>query len=301
MVSSRWLLLGGLSVVGCAELANLDAYGRADPSGGGGSSSASTGGSTTVGSGGDADGGGRPGGGGGVGGDMCGAPSCGDYSALVACDGAVAHWPLDEQTGTVAEDVIGDKNGSYIGGVAQGHVGAFGYSLEVAGVGTKYVTIPSAGLDYTATGEFTVELWFRTMGLDQGNPGRGMVSHFGGRVPPRGWALTLVDFAMGTAHVEAETTGGSSEHTTAVMATAWHHLAGVFHSGDSVLVYLDGVPAEQKAISVSLSAIDDDLLLGCRRNTSGVVAACFEGRIDEVAIYDEALPPDRIAAHAACR
>jgi hypothetical protein len=297
---SFWILVAGSCLAGCAELANLDAYGAADPTGGGGSSSAGTGGSTTTGVGGDAGGGGGRGGGGGAGGVICVAASCDDYAALLECDGAVAHWPLDEQSGSNAKDVINGNDGSYIGGTAQGFVGAFGYSLQVDGTDAKYVTIPSGGLEYDATGAFTVELWFRTSNLDQGSPGRGMFSHFSGSIPQSGWALTLVDFASGIAHVEAETTGGASESTTAVTEDAWHHLVGVFKGQESVQVYLDGVAADPQAVSRPLTAPGEDLLLGCRRNTNGTAAACFEGRIDEVAIYDYGLSLDRISMHAAC-
>ena len=47
------------------------------------------------------------------------------YQETIIADGAIAYWPLDEVSGTTANDKVGSKNGTISGGV----------TLEVNGVG----------------------------------------------------------------------------------------------------------------------------------------------------------------------
>lgn len=77
-------------------------------------------------------------------------------------------------------------------------------------------------------------------------------------------------------------------------ATAWHHIA-FSYDGSGYSFYVDGRLQGTKTYS---NAIPDDalLLIGQSSKTTDASSQYFEGNIDEVKIYDEALTAEQIAA-----
>jgi concanavalin A-like lectin/glucanase superfamily protein len=76
---------------------------------------------------------------------------------------------------------------------------------------------------------------------------------------------------------------------------AWHHVALV-RTGDDIKVYLDGDvanPEIQGAAAKNFNA--SQITLGTRSDGFGP----FQGRLDEVAVFDAALQPPQIQAHFA--
>ena len=86
----------------------------------------------------------------------------------------------------------------------------------------------------------------------------------------------------------------SLEGATRIAFRTWHHVALV-RDGKAVRIYLDGNPTAEVAseAAVSLPAGAKDVFIGGRSDSF----ANFEGKIDEVAIYDRALSADEIARH----
>jgi hypothetical protein len=74
----------------------------------------------------------------------------------------------------------------------------------------------------------------------------------------------------------------------------WHHVVLVRKEA-SVAVYLNGNATPEIAAKLTLPDLSGTLFIGGR--SDGV--AGFEGKIDEVAVYDRALMADEIAAHYA--
>jgi hypothetical protein len=95
------------------------------------------------------------------------------YRLKILKDNPIAFWPLDESTGTTANDISGCSNhGSYFGGLSNNLIplvpeGLYGTLIS----STKYVTLPtnknyygseSSGLGnkYNSDNDFSIEFWF---------------------------------------------------------------------------------------------------------------------------------------------
>ena len=90
--------------------------------------------------------------------------------------------------------------------------------------------------------------------------------------------------------------GGGDDPTLAgtseVAPRAWHHVALVC-DGETVSVYLDGRPEIEGRSSPLPRRGPTRLRIG----GGGDEEACFEGKLDEVAVYDRCLTPAEIASH----
>ena len=80
---------------------------------------------------------------------------------------------------------------------------------------------------------------------------------------------------------------------TAISTKAWHHLA-LIRQGRSVTVTIDGKRAVAGDFEFDQSDGSDFLIVGQRTDGGG---SAFEGKIDEVAVYDRVLPAEEIAGH----
>lgn len=79
-----------------------------------------------------------------------------------------------------------------------------------------------------------------------------------------------------------------------ISLSTWHHLAGCYASGD-LRFYIDGQPARGAMSNIvgRLLAMTGDLFIGSEHSFPS--AEYFRGRIDEVRVYDRALPASEVA------
>ena len=161
----------------------------------------------------------------------------------------------------------------------------------------------TAELPTHSTGDYTVELWlYNTRDLSQPNS-----PAISGYVFSRPGTATGANAAPGD-HLaiggvessprdklffyDGETMVGGR---TTLSINAWYHVALV-RSGDEVKVYLNGdVQNPEIAANVPKRYDTARIMLGNRADGF----APFAGRLDEVAFFDSALSPERIAAHHA--
>ncbi|HEY6459689.1 MAG TPA: LamG domain-containing protein, partial [Polyangiaceae bacterium] len=80
--------------------------------------------------------------------------------------------------------------------------------------------------------------------------------------------------------------------TAAVTQGAWHHLVATY-DGTTSTIYLDGTPVATQPSAHPLLSTTASLLMGLGTYDP----APFTGSLDEIAVYDEALPAARVAAH----
>jgi hypothetical protein len=84
-------------------------------------------------------------------------------TVTIAVGGLVAHWPLDETSGTVADDAAGAHDGTYLGGVALGQSGATVNTANAISLdgSDDSVQVPSLNLN---TNTVTLTGWIRRNG-----------------------------------------------------------------------------------------------------------------------------------------
>ena len=231
----------------------------------------------------------------------------GNYRDRVRGDSAVVYYRFDESAGTIARDDIGDLDATYAAGAAPGAaplVPSSSGSASFDGVNDS-VTVPGSSL-INGSGPFeatTVELWFNAVNTssrqvlwEQGGSTRGLNIYLqGGNVYFGAW--NTLDDGDGT------TPWGPKFISAPIVAGVDTHVALRFDmAADSLTGFVDGEPVVETAnvgrlfahahASIGAVAVTTNFHTGPSSATSA-----FEGRIDEVAVYGEALTSARLASH----
>lgn len=233
----------------------------------------------------------------------------GPYATAILSLQPVAYWQLDETDQVPAADVI--TNGGSLGlfgdgfpfnGVGQGLPGVVGLcasfsnpSLDVTYFGS-YVAVP-----YNATlnppGPFTVEFWANPIqsvsdyfcpvssvdiSENSGNSRCGYLFYQG---PGSQWVFRVGNINGYVANIA----GGM------VQTNAWQHIAGVY-DGTNVMLYVNGALVAGPAPATGYSP-NTNSLTQFRIGATSFGNRTFDGSVDELAVYTNALGASTIAAH----
>jgi hypothetical protein len=277
--------LAAIFALGCNQLTSLDDLQFDGPGAGGASVVASTG--AAGGTGGTS----GPGGSGGAG-AAAGAGGVGgaadSYAATVLADSPLGYWRLDD-TSLMALDSSGNgHHGSYQGGLLQEQPGVLaGNAAATFADNNDHIEIPGP-FGFTGTTPFSVEAWF------VGSAPQGQIvskmSYDG--MAYSGWFLSTAVPPTSVRFNRLVASGSGIDGGT-IVPDQWHHVVAVF-DGTTALLYLDGVKVNDITQSGDLAAVTPSVRIG-----DGDTWGNFQGTIDEVAIYDQALSASRIAAHYA--
>jgi hypothetical protein len=93
---------------------------------------------------------------------------------------------------------------------------------------------------------------------------------------------------------------GSSNAAAAGSASStgtWFHIAGVFASATSRIVYVNGIVAATDTSSSTINTLDE-IIVGGRRATGGTVGLFWDGKVADAGIWNAALTADEIASLA---
>ncbi|MFM8338154.1 MAG: PVC-type heme-binding CxxCH protein, partial [Opitutaceae bacterium] len=243
--------------------------------------------------------------------------SNGDYARAVLADRPHAYWRLDESEFPAAADATGaGRNARFEPGVALHLPGAQSAADAISAVpenpsafsgprinraphfagGRLRAELPALGRDHT------VEFWVWNALPVDARPVTGVLWSRG----PEGEAAagehlsiggTTADGASGRLRFESgDGRSAASQGRNALGFRTWHHVALV-RSGDRVRVHLDGrtEPEIDAAITAGPAKPTAEIFFAGRCDGF----APFEGKIDEVAVYDRALTAAEIAAHFA--
>jgi RHS repeat-associated protein len=215
-----------------------------------------------------------------------------NYRAEVMADKPIAYWRLgDSGTGTVAADSSGNNNpGTISGGVTKGIAGALPADSDTAmsfdgTSGTIAVNLPT--INTAPGGQVTVELWMYAPFTE---PGGSILFGFN----PYNLEFGGTTFGFNTAN-RGDVYGVP---LSALPLNIWVHVAAVFTNGNvtSNQLYFNGV---QQSLS-QLSGTPASYSVTAQAKISGWAAGPsnqFNGRLDEVAVYNSALTSMRVQAH----
>ncbi len=212
----------------------------------------------------------------------------------------VAHWRLDEGSGTIAKDSASGHDGTLIGDTkwVAGKIG--GGALQFDGAG-DYVDCGNNPA-FNPTAGFSLGFWAYISNWATGW-GRCMISK-GGDADRNGWSVrrfsdeTLCFTTAGVAGVG--TTAGANNVTNmngtkAPPLNEWVHIACVYDSLNGMTyIYINGVVDKERAATGTVAATDAHVYIGTRGNPTGTgtddwAESFFNGMLDEVRFYNHAL------------
>ena len=217
------------------------------------------------------------------------------YADRILADNPFAYYRFDESGGTQATDSSGnERHGTYMGGVDLGQTSAteqLGSAMLLDGE-SGFVQLGPLNFEADA---FTIEAWINLESLDD--------SCCTSIYSPDGWEPGWVHYNLkGDSNIEfALNSGGPNNHNTnpeTVPFGEWVHIASTYDRNEAVVrSYLNGEeidvnpPDFNTPQAVTLTAPSQ---IGAWAGSR-----FFGGLIDEFAIYDTALSPERIRSRLA--
>lgn len=233
------------------------------------------------------------------------------YKDTVLADKPVGYWRLEDLPGAgVAEDLgpyglsgtyITDNTGSYpkagVPGIDTNAVNFHLYTDEFGVSQRSFIQIPySADLNPQDGAKkqlpFSVECWARPMSTDASGY-RSPVGNFGGWGDSSGWLFYQTPEVAGKSDwIWVQKGGGIWLGGGNIGKGRWDHLCAVY-DGAKVSFYVNGVFRDSANDSTALANSSQALCIAARDTGYGY----FDGSVDEVAVYSNALSAAQITLH----
>jgi hypothetical protein len=214
-------------------------------------------------------------------------PCCVDPPASI-----VAWWPLDETVGTVSDELVNNNDGTWIGSPTPVVTGKVRGALSFNGV-TDYVQVPNnASLNF-GTGDLSIDAWIMT-----GDQNSMTIVAKQTQSPRIGYALSLSGVNLRFQLADGVGAFSYTNYTTSltININQWNHVAVTVDRDDpnGLKLYINGLSETFNPWQRQESLTNDGDLL--------IAASClstsyrFNGAIDEVELYNEALDANDILA-----
>jgi hypothetical protein len=208
------------------------------------------------------------------------------YVATVLASQPIAYLRLGDTTTPQARDEVADAS-AYVGVVALGAAGAITNDPDTAVLfGGGHVDLGVDRFNF-GTADFTIELWTK---VPLGTDGAAKPSIFRvGQAGVNGFGVSYV--ASGIEFYGYGPTGRCTVDGAFVPSSKYVHVVAVQKS-PTLFLYLNGVSAGQGACAIDFEDAGVPSMIGA---AAGGFA--FYGTVDEVSVYDRAMPPAEVTAH----
>ena len=218
---------------------------------------------------------------------LAAATLCASASVGSAEEGLLLHYSFDEGSGAVATDTSGNGLDGKISGAT--YVDSpHGQALHFDGVDDS-VTCPASDL-LNLDGNLTIEVWLRAGRIDERN--RMIFGDAASYTINRNYNLRMDRGNLRFEYADNESYGVILHDAAILDDHEWHHLALICEYPRYYL-YCDGVRIATGGLDQRISKTK-----GAARMIGGWFAGHFQGDIDDVRLYDRALPQRLIVAHA---
>jgi len=203
---------------------------------------------------------------------------------------SVGLWHIDETSGTNVADFSGNSSTGTANGSPSIITGQFGNARNFNG-SSQYISLANNNSVLKIPGDITIEAWVRKPDSTAGHI-----------VRRDDWAnYALYADSVAYAWYYDYTCSGSAQMVTGVTNIAdnqWHHIT-YSKLGNNMSLYVDGrLDATTNATVTLACTANSPVHIGAGVNSSDNPDTYFKGDIDEVQIYNAALSPDDILAHA---
>lgn len=218
--------------------------------------------------------------------------------------GPIAHWRLDDGTGSIAVDSIGGHDGT-LGNGSYWVAGHLGDALAFDG-DDDYVNLTSdTELDDVFDGGATVMAWIYPTSWGENGYGRILDKSSSASSTGDGWVVRMNKDNSGIINFGHGFTGGRGWWKIpngSISLNTWQHISVAYDAGDTAndpTIYLDGAPVSVTRVDSPSGDPRSDASIGLRLgNYAGGTSHTFDGMIDDVRIYDEILGQSEIAVIA---
>lgn len=219
--------------------------------------------------------------------------------AFAVVTSQVAHWPLDETTGSTALDIVGSLTGTKTSGVSfVPDGGVLGGAASSLGTGGQRIEVGDV-FDFVGRAPYSTAAWVFLR--SHAEPYGRILSKLGGFPSSKaGWAISIHDGTVipnsGFTCVRYVGDGLSNavDFTGVVAANVWYHVTCTY-DGSTIRVFVDG--ALRGSVADTRSLADTPYLLsifGTASNSGAMLSGRVDGLIDDVRIYDVALTPAEV-------
>lgn len=250
-----------------------------------------------------------------------------DYASTVSGYGPLAYYRFNETIATPPLNTVANlgslgaaANGYVVNGAAKGEAGVVGNSVRFSNPGTMIelsatkIDVPYQPLLNTAT--FSVEFWAKPNNLGTNDPGLCPISNFDpnwfGGGNRSGWLFYVNN--SGVWYFRLGNTAATAINLVATNGFAtvgnWQHIVGTY-DGVTASLYANGVLIAKTNAPTAVYVPNSQSFLrvgGTPLSGFGTVATAvssssnvgnrgYDGWVDEVAVYTNALAPATIAAH----
>jgi hypothetical protein len=211
--------------------------------------------------------------------------------AQLASASPVAQWHFDELSGTTAYDSIGSVNGALLGSAAfvGGGVSGNAVSLTISGGGLVNM---GDNFGFTSS-DFSVVAWAKVESGDTTNNYTVVSKHWTTHLTGYILSINYNDGGYGATDkawfYDSGNPGDSPTSTTTVNDGNWHQIVGVYDKDGNAQIYVDGSPAEDTKTSVTIGSSAAPFLVGGLYRFDNTLWPLFNGWVDEVQLYDNAL------------
>ena len=205
----------------------------------------------------------------------------------------IAHWKLDETGGLTAIDSAGGNDGTLVGGPAW-TPGLIDGGLAFDG-GDDYV---DAGTFDVGGSGITMMGWFNADTIASDDP-RIVSKASGTNETDAWWQLSTTDSGPDRFLRMRIKAGGTTttlaDSTTSLATGAWHFAVATYDAGSAEMkLYLDGAEVASRSHTVG-GVLDTAPAVPVALGANGTAERFFDGRLDDVRIYNYALDATAIA------
>lgn len=231
------------------------------------------------------------------------AANASEYSRVIESDSPVSYWRLGD-SGAVAVDVMGVQDGTLVGGITTGEPGAIAGDADSAMLfdgSTGWIDVPFQAAHNAPS--FSVEVWAQMLGGNDSSLWRAPInSRSGNANGGTGYNLYGGANDQWQFWVGRDKVNGPGDHnwtyiqssTAPVVIGDWVHLVGTYDAASAAQTFfVDG-----QKIGEAIEPYFQQKASGGAQ-VGRLTGFWFDGRLDELAIYNEALSPGKIATHYA--
>ncbi len=196
----------------------------------------------------------------------------------------IAHWKLDETTGTIVVDSVGGHDGTLTGSTWT--TGKIDGGLIIDDPSEK-IQVPH-DISLSLTNAFTLTAWIKTNAISAGyecviGKTNGIADNY--------W-FGIISDELVLEFLISGTWYTFSTPDANLLANTWYHIAASFDdANDSVRLYIDGVEALSDTFMETPVANTADIIIG----NSVYASENWDGILDDIRIYDQAILATDIA------